>query len=58
MDNLSVSKRNKLRDREINKRVNDMFKRAHKIRRIRRNKKIKNWIINCLNKQLKTKSDE
>lgn len=49
MNNLSVSEKNKLRDKEINKKVNDMFRRAHKIRKIRRRKKIKEWLKGHVN---------
>lgn len=49
MNILSVSEKNKLRDKEINKKVNDMFKRAHKIKKIRRRKKIKKWLKDHLN---------
>jgi len=44
MDILSVSERNKLRDKEVDKMVNDVFRRAHKIRKIRRKRKIIEWL--------------
>ena len=47
MNNLSVSEKNRLRDKEIDKKVNDMFRRAHKIRRIKRKRKIKEWLKSC-----------
>ena len=47
MSNLSVSEKNRLGDREIDKKVNNMFRRAHKIKRIRRNRKIKEWLKSC-----------
>ena len=46
------------RDAKIEKRIDELFERVGRIRKIRRKKKIKKWINNCLNKQLKTKSDE
>ena len=49
MNNLSVSEKNRLRDKEINKKVNDMFRRAQKIRKIRRRKKIKEWLLSHIN---------
>jgi hypothetical protein len=49
MEILSVSEKNKLRDKEINKKVNDMFRRAHRIRKIRRKRKIKEWLKGHMN---------
>lgn len=49
MEILSVSEKNKLRDKEIDKMVNYMFKRAHRIKKIRRKRKIKEWLNSHLN---------
>ena len=49
MSEMSVSEKNKLRDKEINKKVDDVFRRAHRIRRIRRRRKLAKWLKSRLN---------
>lgn len=36
-------------EREVTEQVNHVFKRAYKIRKIRRRKKLNNWLSSCKN---------
>jgi hypothetical protein len=49
MSKVSASEKNKIRGKEIDKIVDNMFKRAHRIHRIRRKRKLVKWLSSHLN---------